>query len=204
MKSCAVMAVILAMAGNCWGVDEPALKHTVPVDAKAVVIQYEQPAYIEGRALPRSGPELQILADGTIVVHDPFGRPPGGFGGAVVDPGPGAVRPKKLAHVKKIASSKMRDVELDALLTFIINEQKFFEFKVDSSKLRQVLADANNTNVTVNADGKSRIHRAYGLNEARAEFVTEENGYAQMRRIHKRLAAIRSKAIKQARTEKKK
>ena len=206
MKTVVCLSVVCALAIDCYGAE-----HQLPDNPKAVVIQYDQPIYISGRKLPRSGPDLQILADGTIVVHDPFGRPQG-LGGALPDrlvPGgivPGGVVPdgggaEPAGHVKKIESTKLSAKEMQALLAFIVDEQKFFEVKVDNSQLQRMLADANNTSIQVDIDGKKKQHHVYAIDQA-ARFATEENGLTQMRAIFARLKPLRAQAIQAAQAEK--
>ncbi len=124
-----------------WGISatqaQEAVKHQLPKNPKDAVVTLD---YRGGFTPPRIGnaPSLSILADGSVEI-------PANFQG------------------QQAYSGKLTADELQVLLRFIIDENKFFEYDAQAvqRKLRArgpgpIIADASTTTLTVHANGQSK------------------------------------------------
>lgn len=157
MKCCTPVVWALALAlpvaslgvGSLSAAPEPGKEtvrkeHTLPKDKQAAVITLD---YKGGFTPPRSSdkPALTILADGTV-------KMPARFQG------------------QKSYDGKITQAELQELLDFAIDGQKFFEYdpkKVAEKKLAQgpqiQVADAATTVIRIQADGQDKEFSHYAL-----------------------------------------
>lgn len=95
--------------------DEKKASYQLPKDAKAVVLSYDSHS---GFGPPRANknPMLSILADGTVLMPDRYGR-----GGDV--------------------TGKISAAELQGLLHFAVEDNKFFSFDTDKVKVKMKAAE---------------------------------------------------------------
>ena len=186
-----------------------AATHALPAEPGAVVVSYSVGHHIEGRMMPKSGPELVVKADGTVIVHDPFGYPP--------DPGPEpfirleteedhvpAPAPPKPAHVTHVAG-QLTPGELQELLRFIIDKNDFFNYDSrtvhDEIAALRMLADAPSTTFKVAADGKEHTAWAYAISMDNPGLLVKHPRRDQIKAIYNRLSAMRKRIIDEAKSK---
>lgn len=185
--------------------------HALPQDPKAIVVQYRVGAHMMGRMLPASGPDLVVLADGTVIAHDPFGRPPAPPEHVIIEaPQPVGMpekvkvpEPAKPPHVASVRGA-IGPEDVQDLLGFILDENRFFEFdsKVAADKYNETkaprIADAASTTFEVTADGRTYKGWVYAIDSVNyADSQVPE--LARMQAVYNRLVSLRKKTISDAR-----
>jgi len=162
------------MATVIAAAEEEQSVYRLPMEPKSLVISYDEQ---NGFTLPRQNdaPLLSILADGTVQMPDAFGE-------------------------ARDVTGKISKDELQALLRFIIEENKFFDYdeeKVkakmeEAQKQREIpqIADAPDSVFEIRIADKKHSVRHYALGEA-GEYK-EIDELQQLRAIQQRLNKLMS------------
>ena len=162
------------LAAVASAVEEKQTVYRLPMEPESVVISYDEQ---NGFTLPRQNeaPLLSILADGTVQMPDAFGT-------------------------SRDVTGKISKDELQTLLRFIIEENKFFEYDADkvkakmeeAQKQREIpqIADAPDSVFEIRTADKKHSVRHYALGEAGEYKEIEE--LQQLSAIHRRLNKLMS------------
>lgn len=170
---CAFSLVIGFVASTTLAEDKAKKTYKLPKDPKATVISFDFKGGFTPRRL-KAEPALSILADGTVQMPDRFG-------------------------FSKDVSGKISQKELQALLRFAIEENKFFSF--DAAKVKEKVkkasvgrpiarvADAPSSVIEIKLAGKSHKASYYALGLAANQFKTVAE-LQQLFAIQKRLNVL--------------
>ena len=150
-----VVLAVASMAALAVAEEKPKT-HTLPKDAATPVIVYDATGGMILRV--NNEPLLEVLADGTVKAGDPWGQ------GRKVE-------------------GKISAEELQGLLRFILDQQKFSEITAKDLQLPagMMVTDASTTTLTVDADGNQQhlsgravetVARRAGPNSPAARFET--------------------------------
>ena len=135
-----------ALSLGAWAADEKPSTHVLPREPKAAVIILDS----KGGMLRRvsADPVLQVNADGSILVGDPYGAG------------------------RKVEGTLTAE-ELQTLLGFILDQQQLAKITPDDLKMKAMMAvsDGITTVLTVNADDAAQQLSGYAV-----EMVAQQNG----------------------------
>lgn len=162
-------------AQTVGGQDQSAIRHTLPKDPKEVVIRLD----FRGGQTPRQNadPHLVITADGTVLIGAPYG-------------------------ISKPIRSTISQEEIQAILRFAIDENRFFDFDAQKVKAEVsaaavscgrslAIADASTISIRIQADGKDYTVEYYGLTLTARQYP-DIRELQQLKAIQKRLQHLMS------------